>query len=103
MCSCAAVDPHELNRKHAAHCLLEFVVAKRRAARHEVQQTVLAAAAAGGPAAEAKQPQQHVQELPEFALPFLVFLLAQHPDFPEEVSAARLGGEVKGRGQLGEH
>jgi hypothetical protein len=33
--------------------------------------------------------QQPLSDLPEMALPFLVYLLTQHPDFPEEVRTMR--------------
>ena len=79
-----ACDPTELNVKHAFHSM-QRVIAKRRVA---VAQMSLAKASAPSTAA-GDAGGTLSNEMPEFALVYLVYLIAHHPDYDmEEMTAA---------------
>ena len=79
-----ACDPTELNVKHAFHSM-QRVIAKRRVA---VAQMSLAKASAS-PTAAGDAGGTLSNEMPEFALVYLVYLIAHHPDYDmEEMTAA---------------
>jgi sister-chromatid-cohesion protein PDS5 len=67
------IDPEERNRRYALVTLRDHVLQRRRL----VQQQAATTAAAGGGGSM-------IQEMPEFMLPFLIFLLAHHPDYPAQ-------------------
>jgi hypothetical protein len=80
MLALAAMDPSRTNKQAAANHLHSFVQLRRRA---------LAQAAAGAAAAGAAGKQQGaaaaggaLTQQPEMMLPYALYLLAHHPDFP---------------------
>jgi len=80
-----ACDPTELNVKHAFHSM-QRVIAKRRSA---VAQMSLAKAASTSAPTSAADPGTLSNEMPEFALVYLVYLISHHPDYDiEEMAAA---------------
>jgi hypothetical protein len=92
----AAVDPVAEAQAGAAKALRDYVTGKRRAVQRAAQQAVLSASAAskGGQGGNVKGSAAAagggggagaIHELPEFMLPFVLYLLATHPDFPVEV------------------
>jgi hypothetical protein len=70
------MDPSPVNKAAAARLLREFVALRRRTA----QQIITAAAGGGAAGAEGGST---LQELPEMMLPYTMYILAHHPDFPE--------------------
>ncbi|KAL4420139.1 hypothetical protein ABPG77_010355 [Micractinium sp. CCAP 211/92] len=69
-----AIDPEDRNRAAALRALRDYVLT-RRAAVARLSQAQAAAGAGGG---------SLLGDMPEFLLPFLIFLLAHHPDYPTE-------------------
>ncbi|GFH10406.1 ARM repeat-containing protein [Haematococcus lacustris] len=81
----AAVDPVELNKASAARGLREFVVAKRIAANAAAQAAALQPEPLAGTRRKgAAGNGGNIQEQPEFMLPHLLYLLALHPDCPDQ-------------------
>lgn len=76
--SLAAMDPSKRNRQQAQQDLHSFVCRRRR---HMGDAATAAAFASGGGGVT-------VPDQPDFILPYVVFLLAHHPDFPEVRSPA---------------
>eukprot|EP00879_Flechtneria_rotunda_P015681 GHRR01016403.1.p1 GENE.GHRR01016403.1~~GHRR01016403.1.p1 ORF type:complete len:1542 (+),score=797.44 GHRR01016403.1:616-5241(+) len=75
----AAMDPSKKNKDDAARKLREWVHGRRAA----VQQLITAAAAAGNGGAGGRGGGSTLQELPEMVLPYGLYILAHHPDFPQ--------------------
>ncbi|KAL4458690.1 hypothetical protein ABPG75_013555 [Micractinium tetrahymenae] len=69
-----AIDPEDRNRAAALRALRDYVLT-RRAAVARLSQAQAAAGGGGG---------NLLGDMPEFMLPFLIFLLAHHPDYPTE-------------------
>ncbi|WIA29168.1 hypothetical protein OEZ86_011679 [Tetradesmus obliquus] len=80
----AAVDPELANKEAAARMLREWVHSRRAA----VQQSIMSAAAAAGGAAGVRGGGSTLQEQPEMLLPYGLYILAHHPDFPQPEEAA---------------
>lgn len=74
-----AMDPSRENKDAAARQLREWVHSRRQA----VQQKVTAAAAAGDGGARGGG--STLQDMPEMILPYGVYILAHHPDFPQVI------------------
>jgi hypothetical protein len=75
----AAVDPELANKEAAARMLREWVHSRRAA----VQQSIMSAAAAEGGAAGVHGGGSTLQDQPEMLLPYGLYILAHHPDFPQ--------------------
>jgi hypothetical protein len=75
----AAVDPELSNKEAAARMLREWVHSRRAA----VQQSIMCAAAAEGGAAGVRGGGSTLQDQPEMLLPYGLYILAHHPDFPQ--------------------
>lgn len=91
----------ESHRAAAGRALREYVQAKRTAAQAAAQQAVLAAANGHPSHAHPHHPVMPVRDLPDFMIAFLVYVLANHPDFPDTLPpgpalAARGEGEAGG-------
>ncbi len=70
----AAVDPTRKNKVAAAQLLRDFVVKRRQLAGQLVMKAAAEDASGAG---------STLQEEPEMMLPYLLHLLAHHPDFPK--------------------
>jgi hypothetical protein len=75
----AAVDPELPNKEAAARMLREWVHSRRAA----VQQSIMSATAADGGAAGVRGGGSTLQDQPEMLLPYGLYILAHHPDFPQ--------------------
>jgi hypothetical protein len=75
----AAVDPELSNKEAAARMLREWVHSRRAA----VQASIMSAAAAEGGAAGVRGGGSTLQDQPEMLLPYGLYILAHHPDFPQ--------------------
>lgn len=72
-----AMDPSRANKEAAGRQLREWVHSRRAAVQ---QQITAAAAAADG---NAKGGGSTLQDLPEMVIPYGLYILAHHPDFPQ--------------------
>eukprot|EP00882_Tetradesmus_deserticola_P017339 GHRQ01018572.1.p1 GENE.GHRQ01018572.1~~GHRQ01018572.1.p1 ORF type:complete len:635 (+),score=352.40 GHRQ01018572.1:264-1907(+) len=75
----AAVDPVLPNKEAAARMLREWVHSRRAA----VQASIMSATAAEGGSADVRGGGSTLQEQPEMLLPYGLYILAHHPDFPQ--------------------
>ncbi|GAB4821978.1 hypothetical protein N2152v2_009024 [Parachlorella kessleri] len=78
-----AVDPQPGNQAAAFKVLREYVALRRR----HLQQAAQVTAAAGGGGANM------IHDMPEFMLPYLIFILAHHPDYPAPEEQEGISGE----------
>ncbi|BDA45205.1 Sister chromatid cohesion protein PDS5 homolog A [Coccomyxa sp. Obi] len=84
MLALAGMDPLDSNKVAAYAMLNDFVVLRRRAAAKEVA-AAAQASGSGGPM---------LQNFPEFMLPYIIQILAHHPDFPTRQDLAEMGSEA---------
>jgi hypothetical protein len=73
MLSLSAMDPSKRNRQQAEHDLQSFICRRRK----HVRSASTAAACTSGSGGV------NVPDQPDFILPYSIFILAHHPDFPE--------------------
>lgn len=72
----AGMDPCKENKDAADRRLREFVVLRRHAAQQYI--TSMASSSSKAPSGGST-----LQELPEMVVPYVTYILAHHPDFPE--------------------
>ncbi|KAK9811630.1 hypothetical protein WJX72_007291 [[Myrmecia] bisecta] len=82
----AGMDPAEQNRQSAFQSLVDFVTLRRRAAHKHATQAA-ASRAAGG---------TMLHEYPDFLLPYMLQILAHHPDLPSQEVLEEEGWEALG-------
>ena len=88
------MDPSPANKATAARLLRDFVSLRSRTAQQTITAAQEAVKAAAGGGAGVADGGSALQERPEMMLPYTIYILAHHPDFPEVSLALSCGGFV---------
>jgi hypothetical protein len=79
----AAMDPADANKYAAARYLRDWVHRRRAHVQQLITVAAAAAATTGGGGRDAQEGGSTMQDLPEMVMPYGLYILAHHPDFPQ--------------------